>query len=102
MSKKRRQHGPAADKQLKVVPEGREREYSAAGEAPGGGTAGGAASGSRLFWIVALVLTVSGFLLLKKTDPGGQNSWAAVSPAFLLCGYLLFIPAIMAMYRNKS
>lgn len=51
-------------------------------------------------WISALILIVSGYALLHKADPGGQNAWAIVSPALLLCGYLLIIPAILVSYRK--
>lgn len=64
------------------------------------GKAGGDGLKCRLLWLSALVLIVSGYALLHKVDPGGQNAWAIASPALLLCGYLLIIPAIMSTYRE--
>jgi len=65
--------------------------------APG---SGGKAPGSRWLWLSAAVLIVSGYALLHKVDPGGRNGWAIVSPALLLTGYLLIIPAIIQTYRR--
>lgn len=65
-------------------------------------TAGGNASKSRLFLIPALLFVFSGYALLKKVAPGGQNVWAVVSPALLLAGYLLFIPVILSRYPRKD
>jgi len=99
MAKKHRQ-SPARDK---TEPS---REIREGGRAvavlPAGFTAGGDASKSRLFWIPALVLVLSGYVSLKRVDPGGQNAWATLSPALLLAGYLLFIPAILSRYPRKD
>ena len=62
--------------------------------------AGGDAVKKRALWLSALILIVSGYALLHKVDPGGQNAWAIVSPALLLAGYLLIIPAILLTYRE--
>jgi len=51
-------------------------------------------------WGLSAILIVSGYALLHKVDPGGQNAWAILSPALLLCGYLLIIPAIVYTYRS--
>ncbi len=61
---------------------------------------GGDAVKCRVVWLSALSLIVSGYALLHKVDPGGQNAWAIVSPALLLSGYLLIIPAILLTYRE--
>lgn len=99
MSKKQRQ-SPARGKN---EPSRESREGGrAAIPAPADFTAGGNAAKSRLFWIPALVLVLSGYVLLKRVDPGGQNAWAIVSPALLLTGYLLFIPAILSRYPRKD
>lgn len=74
---------------------GAERPEAEAGE-------GGGRLKSRAFWVSSLILIISGYLLLHRVDPGGQNTWAVVSPAFLLTGYLLIIPAIMYTYRGKG
>lgn len=63
-------------------------------EAPGGG------AGARVLWFSALVLIVLGYLSLTRVDAGGRNAWAVISPAFLLTGYLLFIPAILRSFRK--
>ncbi len=102
MAKKRSQPGSAGEKLSKVNRESRDGADPAASPAPEGAVAGGDAVKSRILWIFALILILSGFALLKKADPGGQNSWATVSPLFLLCGYLLVIPAIIVSYRTKS
>ena len=60
--------------------------------------AGGGAIKRRFLWLLASVFIVSGYALLHKVDPGGQNGWAILSPALLLCGYLLIIPAIAYTY----
>ena len=68
-----------------------------------GGTeppAGGNAVKKRALWLSALILVVSGYALLHKVDPGGRNAWAIASPALLLSGYLLMIPAILLTYRE--
>jgi hypothetical protein len=57
---------------------------------------------SRLFWIPALILVISGYVLLNKVEPGGRNVWAVISPALLLAGYLLFVPAILSRYPRKD
>lgn len=62
--------------------------------------AGGDAVKKRVLWLSAAILIVSGYALLHKVDPGGQNAWAIVSPALLLSGYLLIIPAILLTYRE--
>lgn len=62
--------------------------------------AGGGGGKSRWLWFLALSLIVSGYFLLHKVDPGGQNAWGVVSPALLLSGYLLIIPAIITSYRR--
>lgn len=62
--------------------------------------AGGDAVKKRVLWLSAVILIVSGYALLHKVDPGGQNAWAIVSPALLLSGYLLIIPAILLTYRE--
>jgi len=51
-------------------------------------------------WLLAIALIGSGYAMLHKVDPGGQNAWAAASPACLLAGYLLIIPAIVFSYRR--
>jgi hypothetical protein len=56
---------------------------------------------SRWLWFSAFFLIISGYALLHKVDPGGRNAWAIVSPAFLLAGYLLIIPAILVTYRDS-
>lgn len=53
------------------------------------------------FWILAVILIVSGYLFLNKADPGGRNAWSVAAPACLLAGYLLIIPAIIVSYRGK-
>lgn len=67
---------------------------------PDENSAGGDAVKSRILWLLSAVLIVSGYALLHKVDPGGQNGWAILSPALLLCGYLLIIPAISYTYRR--
>ncbi len=67
-------------------------------EAGGGG--GGVTS--RVLWASALVLIISGYSLLHKVDPGGQNAWAVAAPALLLAGYLLIIPSILITFRGKN
>ena len=62
--------------------------------------AGGDAVKRRILWLSAAILIVSGYALLHKVDPGGQNAWAIVSPALILSGYLLMIPAILLTYRE--
>lgn len=68
--------------------------FSAAGEGEGRGK-------SRWLWFSAFFLIISGYALLHKADPGGRNAWAIVSPACLLAGYLLIIPAIVFTYRDS-
>lgn len=99
MSKKYRQ-APARSKN-EPSRESREGAKAAAAPAPDF-TAGGNPAKSRFFWITALLLVVSGYVLLKRVDPGGKNAWAVVSPALLLAGYLLFIPAILSRYPRKD
>ncbi|OGS12562.1 MAG: hypothetical protein A2234_01830 [Elusimicrobia bacterium RIFOXYA2_FULL_58_8] len=94
MSDKRRRTGPDGRKTAKAAAIG------AVKAAPIAGAAGGKVYTGRIFWVAAFVLILTGYLLLGKADPGGQNAWAIVSPALLLAGYLLCIPAIIATYRN--
>lgn len=61
---------------------------------------GGEAGKSRWLWFSALIFIVSGYFLLHKVDPGGQNTWGVIAPALILSGYLLIIPAIIATYRR--
>lgn len=61
---------------------------------------GGDALKSRILWLLAAILIVLGYALLHKVDPAGQNRWAIASPALLLGGYLLIIPAIAYTYRR--
>lgn len=75
-------------------PAHRESPAAAAAAAPGGGT-----RFSRL-WLAAAALVAAGYAMLLKVDPAGQNLWAAASPAFLLAGYLLIIPAIWRTFRD--
>ena len=99
MAKKHRQ-SPARDKN---EPSRGNREGGRAAAVPSADfTAGGNAAKSRLFWIPALLLVLSGYVSLKRVDPGGQNAWAILSPALLLTGYLLFIPAILSRYQRKD
>ncbi|HBA61153.1 MAG TPA: hypothetical protein DCZ92_10110 [Elusimicrobia bacterium] len=63
-------------------------------------TAGGKAPGAGIFWVSALLLIVIGYLSLVKADAGGKNAWAILSPACLLTGYLLIIPAISRSFRK--
>lgn len=67
---------------------------------PAAADGGEARPAPRALWIAALLLIVSGYSLLHKADPAGQNAWAVVSPALLLAGYLLIIPAIALTYRR--
>ena len=62
---------------------------------------GGGGSKILLLWGSALALIASGYYLLSKVDPGGQNAWAVAAPALLLSGYLLIIPSIFLTYRGK-
>jgi len=99
MDKKHRQT-PVRDKK---EPSRESREGGrAAVAAPADFTAAGNGGKSHFFWIPALLLVISGYVLLKRVDPGGQNAWAIVSPALLLAGYLLFIPAILSRYPRKD
>ena len=43
----------------------------------------------RMILALALVLICAGYVFLKKTDSAGENIYAALSPVFLLGGYLL-------------
>jgi len=52
-------------------------------------------------WAAALILVILGYFFLTKADPGGRNLWSSLAPAFLLAGYLLFIPAINLSYPSK-
>ncbi|OGR81664.1 MAG: hypothetical protein A2X32_03860 [Elusimicrobia bacterium GWC2_64_44] len=51
-------------------------------------------------WLLAIALIISGYAMLHKVDPGGQNAWAVAAPVCLLAGYLLIIPAIVISYRR--
>ncbi len=77
---------------------GRDVQENTSQSAPVSGEKGGNSVKGRILWLSALILIVSGYALLHKADPGGQNAWAIVSPALLLCGYLLIIPAISSTY----
>lgn len=68
---------------------------------PDGGEEKGGALMRRALWISSMVFIVTGYFLLHRVDPGGQNAWAVVSPALLITGYLLIFPAIMYTYRAK-
>ncbi|MGD9643551.1 MAG: hypothetical protein AB7V08_12520 [Elusimicrobiales bacterium] len=73
-----------------------------AGAAPfSAGGEGESRGAGRWLWISAVFLIISGYALLHKVDPGGRNAWAIVSPACLLAGYLLIIPAILVTYRDS-
>ena len=65
-----------------------------------GEEAGGGAAGARALWFSALVLIILGYLSLTRVDAGGRNAWSVISPAFLLTGYLLFLPAILRSFRK--
>ena len=84
------------------VPAPQQARQSPAAVTPlaGRGGEGGDAVKSRILWLLSAVLIVSGYALLHKADPGRQNGWAILSPALLLCGYLLIIPAISYTYRR--
>ncbi len=99
MAKKRRQPAPAGQEKAKAGLEVRPVAFKAAatGEKPGGD-----GLKSRILWLIALILIVSGFAALKKVDPWGQNGWAIAAPALLLCGYLLIIPAIILSFRRSA
>lgn len=75
-------------------------ERSPAISAPGDG--GEKSPLAKFLWTFALLLIISGYIFLKKADPGGQNAWATAAPACLLAGYLLIIPAIAVSYRERS
>jgi hypothetical protein len=64
------------------------------------GDRGGEAGNSRWLWVAAVIFILAGYFLLHKVDPAGQNAWGIVSPALLLTGYLLIIPAIIVSYRR--
>jgi len=99
MSKKRRQPALAGSKK---APAGLENRPAAFPGAITGENTGGDVLKSRLLWLLALVLIVSGFAALKKVDPWGQNGWATAAPALLICGYLLVIPAIVFSFRRSA
>ena len=63
-------------------------------------TAGGGKS--RILWLSSFILIVSGYIMLVKVDPAGQNAWAVAAPASLLAGYLMVIPAIFATYKRNN
>lgn len=54
---------------------------------------------ARVLVALGLVLIAAGYVLLKKADPAGRDIFAALSPFFLLAGYLL-IPA--ALYARDA
>lgn len=90
-----------AKRKPKKTPQGAPAAAPSGRQGPSGLTErGGRAAGSRWLWVAALVFIVSGYFLLHKVDPGGQNAWGIVSPALLLTGYLLIIPAIIVSYRR--
>ena len=78
------------------APQPERRESPAAPVAPGEG------EGSRLsrLWFLAAALIAAGYAALLRVDPAGGNAWAAVSPACLLSGYLLIVPAIWRSFRD--
>lgn len=51
---------------------------------------------ARLLMALGLALIAAGYVLLKKADPAGRNIYAALSPFFLLAGYLLIPAALYA------
>ena len=53
-----------------------------------------------VLWLLSFTFIILGYILLYKVDPGGRNAWAILSPALLLAGYLLVIPAIILTYRS--
>ena len=61
---------------------------------------GGETGNGRWLWVTAAIFILLGYFLLHKVDPAGQNAWGIVSPALLLTGYLLIIPAIIVSYRR--
>lgn len=63
---------------------------------------GGKRAVAGFFWLFSLSLIILGYYFLIKADPGGRNLWSSLSPAFLLVGYLLVIPAIVASYPDKE
>ena len=94
MSAKKRQAHAEAKKAAAAAPNTAVPAARAPGAAAGGQLA------ARWLWIAAICLVIAGYALLGKVDPGGRNVWAAVAPALLLAGYLLFIPAIIKTYRG--
>ena len=94
-------------KNREAAPQPARQTFSAASTAQAGSEtgqlgvrAGGDAVKKRALWLSAAVLIVSGYALLHKVDPGGQNAWSIVSPALLLSGYLLIIRAILLRYGD--
>ncbi|MDO8805923.1 MAG: hypothetical protein Q7R35_16000 [Elusimicrobiota bacterium] len=81
-------------------PQQARQDPAAVPPSPESGGTGGDSVKRRALWLLAAVLILSGYALLHKADPGGQNGWAILSPALLLCGYLLLIPAISYTYRR--
>lgn len=67
--------------------------------APAAPAAGGETRFSRL-WPASAALIIAGYAMLLKVDPAGRNAWASASPACLLAGYLLVVPAIWRTFRN--
>lgn len=63
------------------------------------GEEGGVGKKGRVVLLVSLVLIVAGYFFLKKTDPPGKNIYAALSPLFLLSGYLLIF---LALWRKED
>jgi hypothetical protein len=102
MARKKRR--PAHDGPAAKAPAGGRDGAAASGRqaAPGKGAAE-AAGGSKYapyVWAAAFLMVICGYALLRWADPGGRNGWSVVSPAFLLAGYLLFIPAISLTFRD--
>lgn len=91
MAKKSAKRKPAAAPG--PSPESRPAPYAAQGE-------GGELRKTLPLWLLAIALIVSGYAMLHKVDPGGQNAWAVAAPICLLAGYLLIIPAIVFSSRR--
>lgn len=66
----------------------------------GGGNAAEGVKKHPWLWLCAFLLIAAGYFLLRKVDPGGRNAWSVISPALILAGYLLVIPAILLSYRR--
>ena len=85
----------------KTAPSERRNPQKASQDLAGADERGGKGAKSLALWLSAAILIVSGYSFLHKVDPAGQNFWAILSPALLLCGYLLIIPAIAYTYPKK-